>query len=549
LTNIILIQRLKNRPPARNVKPRSAEARLAFKMEKRRARREAREAQRRAAELAAAAAGSGGASSVAPKPAQGSDDEGNSSSSSGDGGGGGSNMSNNSGDERGGGHAAGGHVGSGGVGSRGASTGSRPAPAEAQMMTAYDESRYEQRERIRPPSVRDPSMYSHAPRFFERLSTVRDELACLSKEGASVMHRELRRDKRKNELNMVSSLQILSAAGKMPEGYGSAAIGSVAALPTLQPVVPAQPMNAVRQNELVLTVSYHQAHPRPVRMQEFRVLGSQPLSVLCDQIYCLTNVLCKWHEDPPQMRQRGKKSTHDDEANPPPSQSQADHPRHGDEGAAAIDHGAEGAREEEEEEEEEDDGTRTVLGLSGPDDLDGRFLFIEDVFYVDRRTDPETGLAVQDLASVVVNWASDEKRRSEPGLSSLKISPKSIHEAKFEDLSIKLGEPYLFVHRGNCEHVIIFEDARLITRHDNLDRSAYPLTVFQNRIRRRKCKVCAVFIAVWITFADPQAPEEPCYFCEECYNRLHYEVGATRVRGGKEVKPLYDYDLYQYFHD
>lgn len=33
-------------------------------------------------------------------------------------------------------------------------------------------------------------------------------------------------------------------------------------------------------------------------------------------------------------------------------------------------------------------------------------------------------------------------------------------EVTFEELSVRLGYPYLYCHHGNCEHVIVFHDIR-----------------------------------------------------------------------------------------
>ena len=39
---------------------------------------------------------------------------------------------------------------------------------------------------------------------------------------------------------------------------------------------------------------------------------------------------------------------------------------------------------------------------------------------------------------------------------------KKMEETRFEDLTIKLGYPYVYAHQGNCEHIFIFRDLRYV---------------------------------------------------------------------------------------
>lgn len=40
---------------------------------------------------------------------------------------------------------------------------------------------------------------------------------------------------------------------------------------------------------------------------------------------------------------------------------------------------------------------------------------------------------------------------------------KSMEHTLLADLSICLGQPYLYVHQGNCEHIIQFTDIRYVS--------------------------------------------------------------------------------------
>ena len=111
---------------------------------------------------------------------------------------------------------------------------------------------------------------------------------------------------------------------------------------------------------------------------------------------------------------------------------------------------------------------------------------------------------------------------------------------QLKDISIQLGYPYLFLHYGNCEHILVFTELR--TFHPELDsmiRAEYPVTLYQLHQRKKKCKICDIYSAAWITIDDPLAPENPCFFCRDCYRSVH-----TNFLGN----PIYSADhlVYQY---
>lgn len=62
---------------------------------------------------------------------------------------------------------------------------------------------------------------------------------------------------------------------------------------------------------------------------------------------------------------------------------------------------------------------------------------------------------------------------------------------------------------------------------DNMNKRAYPVQIFQNKIRRKKCRVCDIHPAKWVTDGDPYSPENPCFYCEQCYNPLHVKSDGT----------------------
>lgn len=57
------------------------------------------------------------------------------------------------------------------------------------------------------------------------------------------------------------------------------------------------------------------------------------------------------------------------------------------------------------------------------------------------------------------------------------------------DLVLRLGQPYLYQHQGDCEHLLIFTDLRLLTAADEQSLHEYPIRVFDNA-KLTMCMTC-----------------------------------------------------------
>ncbi|XP_032809075.2 snRNA-activating protein complex subunit 3 [Petromyzon marinus] len=146
------------------------------------------------------------------------------------------------------------------------------------------------------------------------------------------------------------------------------------------------------------------------------------------------------------------------------------------------------------------------------------FFYFEGIFYNDMRF-PEC----QDLSRTIVEWASCLDRGLGP------FEARSMEDHTFNDLVLKVGFPYLYCHQGDCEHIIIVKDIRMVNPDDCQDRSLYPLLVSKHCFMSRKCLVCKIYTAKWVTNNDELAPEDPCFFCDVCFRMLHYDESGGKV--------------------
>ncbi|KVI00109.1 hypothetical protein Ccrd_021648 [Cynara cardunculus var. scolymus] len=200
--------------------------------------------------------------------------------------------------------------------------------------------------------------------------------------------------------------------------------------------------------------------------------------------------------------------------------------------------------------------TDEIMKLSNKNDPSGYFL-IEDIFYNDLREADAI-----DYSKPILDWLKvSEKTALEkweciisgelqqkqkellgsgngPKLPRLKALP--MQATRFCDLSFRLGAGYLYCHQGDCKHVMVIRDMRLIHPQDVQNRAAYPLIMFQSKVRFQKCSSCKIYKAVKVTVDDKWAPENPCYFCGICYYMLHYSNNQLIYNNFK---------VFDYIHD
>ncbi|KAJ2821928.1 hypothetical protein FBU31_004747 [Coemansia sp. 'formosensis'] len=159
------------------------------------------------------------------------------------------------------------------------------------------------------------------------------------------------------------------------------------------------------------------------------------------------------------------------------------------------------------------------------------YFFIEKTFYNDMRSPTAT-----DYSRVITEWASDpERQEKNPKLRGLQS--RLMDGARFQDLSIRLKQPYIFMHQGDCEHVMMFTDLRLLGPKDDQFVESYPKQIFRTRHMRHKCRMCSAYPAQFVTKNDFHSGMSPCYFCEKCYTPFHF---------GADEEKLLDHDVFPY---
>ena len=74
-------------------------------------------------------------------------------------------------------------------------------------------------------------------------------------------------------------------------------------------------------------------------------------------------------------------------------------------------------------------------------------------------------------------------------------------------------------------------------KHDAVLVEDYPKLVFYARKKEQHvCRSCGLN-GVWVTCDDELAPESPCFFCHDCFMKLHYTLDG---------KKLFQFKAYRY---
>ncbi|KAJ1916261.1 hypothetical protein H4219_003881 [Mycoemilia scoparia] len=225
----------------------------------------------------------------------------------------------------------------------------------------------------------------------------------------------------------------------------------------------------IAKDEVILGVCFYNPRNTSNKMEEYLVLGSQPLTALRDAFYCISDFLIT-NRDQEQINTKDKK-------------------------------------------------------------ISSSYFHIEKTFYNDMRSPTAT-----DYSRVIIEWAKQGDRAEKcPRLQNLQS--RLMDGARFIDLSVRLRYPYLFVHQGNCEHIMMFTELRMANQADDQFVDQYPKQVFRTRQMRHKCRMCASYPAQYVTKNDFHSGMSPCYFCEKCYTPFHYD---------EEGKLLLEHEVYPY---
>ncbi|BGP33050.1 hypothetical protein JCM10296v2_004839 [Rhodotorula toruloides] len=250
--------------------------------------------------------------------------------------------------------------------------------------------------------------------------------------------------------------------------------------------------------------------------------------------------------------------------------------------------GGESGEEEAEERPTEWENERRVTGAAfvaegriyaddAPGVSDYTDILLKGIAAIDKRAADAPAAEVNDLPNFHAEHAAEVAAaiqaasqvpplvaRSGAKLDYVRGAP--LKEAKLGEMPLRIGQPYLFVHQGNSEHIWTVDDVRYLHPSDpspfpptsdasdaSPHRLVYPVTTHLSRqIGQSRCIVCdreAIELAV---LNDELLGESPALICRSCFETVHPPKRKDREDDEKgkgkrrkvdaEIKPVRDKD-------
>jgi len=154
-----------------------------------------------------------------------------------------------------------------------------------------------------------------------------------------------------------------------------------------------------------------------------------------------------------------------------------------------------------------EDLRNSIYCLGG--NIEQGFLLIEDVIYCKNE---------QDCYEFV-----QERRKK----SNEYYRVESIENQPIKNITFRLGQPFHFVHNGNCVHQILLTYLRTSCSYDDQNLTSYPLTTYQQLKKRERCQVCREAVATDVTYDDVNVHTSPFFWCNRCFISFHFKADET----------------------
>lgn len=124
-----------------------------------------------------------------------------------------------------------------------------------------------------------------------------------------------------------------------------------------------------------------------------------------------------------------------------------------------------------------------------------------------------------DYSANIVEWS---KRHPEVG--EFKVA--KMEETRFLDLDqIRLGQPYVYQHYGECEHTFQVTDIKMIDARDPQYKHQYPYLCRIPVTNHQLCFICGIIMAQFLVMNSRQHIFDLAFLCEKCLIAYHYVNG------------------------
>jgi hypothetical protein len=120
--------------------------------------------------------------------------------------------------------------------------------------------------------------------------------------------------------------------------------------------------------------------------------------------------------------------------------------------------------------------------------LSPAIIYIDHVFYIDTRLEHQPATYYDDLIDAWLTKKDVNKR-------VFKYQKKNMQDVLFEDTPLQLHKPFVFIHQDKCEHMVLFQNIRLLSPSEYKSKNEFPRTTHNLKYDRFKCSMCTIFPA------------------------------------------------------
>lgn len=165
----------------------------------------------------------------------------------------------------------------------------------------------------------------------------------------------------------------------------------------------------------------------------------------------------------------------------------------------------------------------------GDHDRNSKLVYFDAKFYADRRHPDNI-----DYADRIREWIRKApSTRDAKYMAGGLTTSLPMETTCFRDLALKVDLPGVYVHQGECEHLLRIRDARLPHEFDATSHTSdnvFPLRLPNPHFRSlRNCFICQQYSAKYICYGDRMGISDPMFFCERCYRAAHFNAKGELI--------------------
>ncbi|CAD6196103.1 unnamed protein product [Caenorhabditis auriculariae] len=142
------------------------------------------------------------------------------------------------------------------------------------------------------------------------------------------------------------------------------------------------------------------------------------------------------------------------------------------------------------------------------------FFFIHDTFYLDMES-PNS----EDISLPIREWMSS---RGVFGPTKIAL----MRDTRMDQIIARLGQPYVYMHQGICEHIVCFND--IVLRDVFYKNCELPRRLVERNFRRIACGCCKCDSAKWTVMNHHLLPSPNMFLCEQCYQEFCFEAESGK---------------------